>query len=55
MSASDRIEYPNNIKPITDDLRDDELVKRLKVSFSGLKNANNLILFLFVVVARLCP
>lgn len=36
MSASDRIEYPNQVKPITDDLRDDELVKRLKVSFSGL-------------------
>lgn len=55
MSASDRIEYPNQLKPITDDLRDDELVKRLKVRFSGIINANNLILFIFVVVVRLCP
>lgn len=31
MSASDKILYPNQLKPCTEDLRDDELIRRLKV------------------------
>lgn len=31
MSASDKILYPNQLKPCTEDLRDEELIRRLKV------------------------
>lgn len=31
MSVTDKIQYPNQLKPVTDDLRDDELIRRLKV------------------------
>lgn len=31
MSTADKILYPNQLKPCTEDLRDDELIRRLKV------------------------
>lgn len=31
MSATDKVLYPNQLKPCTEDLRDDELIRRLKV------------------------
>ena len=31
MSSSDKIIYPSQLKPCTEDLRDDELIRRLKV------------------------
>lgn len=31
MSSSDKVVYPNQLKPCTEDLRDDELIRRLKV------------------------
>lgn len=31
MSATDKVLYPNQLKPVTEDLRDDELIRRLKV------------------------
>lgn len=32
-SEKDKVTYPNQLKPCTEDLRDDELIRRLKVRF----------------------
>lgn len=31
MSSTDKVLYPSQLKPVTEDLRDDELIRRLKV------------------------
>lgn len=31
MSSTDKVQYPQQLKPCTEDLRDDELIRRLKV------------------------
>lgn len=49
-SEKDKIVYPNQLKACSEDLRDDELVRRLKVM---LKNLQKIVCFAILMVAKI--